>query len=239
MNASRAAAGFERSHRAARFASPVAMALDELPRLTDGLSKVWATFLADWDRTLRSRNYPKTTRYNYLLAASQLAHYLAANIPSLDAEAAAEDPTEVRKDHIESFQAWMIETRSAATALNKHKSLQQFFKWLMIDADEIDSSPMARVGQPKVDKRLIPIIRDGETSRVLGTCKGREFIHLRDEAIIRLYYNTGARLSEVGNLLVDHVDLNTDSILYYGKGGKERRVRFGPKTGRVSTAREN
>ena len=36
----------------------------------------------------------------------------------------------------------MIETRSAATALNKHKALQQFFKWLMLDEEEIEQSPM-------------------------------------------------------------------------------------------------
>src|SRR5207248_11278951 len=45
--------------------------------LTAGLAPAWAGFLVDWDRTLRSGNYPPTTRYNYLLAASQLARYLA------------------------------------------------------------------------------------------------------------------------------------------------------------------
>ncbi|GAB3088755.1 hypothetical protein GCM10027186_57680 [Micromonospora schwarzwaldensis] len=35
--------------------------------------------------------------------------------------------------HVEAFQAWMIESRSASTAVNKHKGLQQFFKWLLVD----------------------------------------------------------------------------------------------------------
>jgi integrase/recombinase XerC len=30
----------------------------------------------------------------------------------------------------------MIQTRSASTALNKHKGLQQFFKWLMREGDQ-------------------------------------------------------------------------------------------------------
>ena len=51
--------------------------------------------------------------------------------------------------------------------------------------------------------------------------------------MIRLYYNTGARLSEVGNLHVDDVDLNTESVHFHGKGAKDRRVRFGPKTARA------
>ncbi len=127
----------------------------------------------------------------------------------------------------------MIETRSAATALNKHKALQQFFKWLMVDEEEIDRSPMERVKQPKTAKRLIPIIRDEDTKKMLGTCKGKEFVQLRDEAIIRLYYNTGARLSEVGQPHLEDVDLTPDSVRYHGKGNKDRRVRFGPKTARA------
>ncbi|MFC9915998.1 tyrosine-type recombinase/integrase [Streptomyces sp. NPDC059862] len=82
-------------------------------------------------------------------------------------------------------------------------------------------------------QKLIPVIRDEETSKVLGTCKGREFAQLRDEAIIRLYCNTGARLSEVGNLLLDDIDLATESVHYHGKGSRDRRVRFGPKTARA------
>ena len=49
----------------------------------------------------------------------------------------------------------MIETRSAATALNKHKGLQQFFKYL-VDEDEMDRSPMDRVKQPKTPTEAHP-----------------------------------------------------------------------------------
>ena len=209
------------------------MPLLDLDKITTGLSRTWAGYLRDWDRTLRSANHPETTRYNYLLTATQLARYLAEHSPDPDADDAADDPCEVTKGHVEAFQAWMIDTRSAATALNKHKGLQQFFKWLMVDEEDIDRSPMERVKQPKPTKKLIPVIRDDDTKRVLGTCKGKDFVQLRDEAIIRLYYNTGARLSEVGNLTLTDLDMNTDSVRYHGKGNKDRRVRFGPKTARA------
>ena len=64
-------------------------------------------------------------------------------------------------------------------------------------------------------------------------CKGSGFSNLRDEALIRLYANTGARLSEVGNLLIDDLDLTSESVHYRGKGARDRRVRFGPKTARA------
>jgi hypothetical protein len=53
------------------------MPLLDLQRLTDRLYRTWAGYLRDWDRTLRAANYPEATRYNYLLAAAQLARYLA------------------------------------------------------------------------------------------------------------------------------------------------------------------
>ncbi|GIF26803.1 site-specific recombinase XerD [Actinoplanes tereljensis] len=104
------------------------------------------------------------------MAAAQLAKYLADESPDPDADDAAQDPTLVTKVHIESFQAWMIETRSASTALNKQK--------------------------------LVPIMGDDDTKKLLDSTKGKTFMALRDEALIRLYYNTGARLSEIGNLLL-------------------------------------
>ncbi|WP_238016979.1 phage integrase N-terminal SAM-like domain-containing protein [Dactylosporangium sp. AC04546] len=208
------------------------MPLLKIEKLTEGLAGDWPGHLRDWDRTLRAANHPETTRYNYLLAAAQLGRYLGEHSPDPDAEDAAEDPTDVTKAHVEHFQAWVIETRSAATALNKHKGLQQFFKYL-VDEDEMDRSPMDRVKQPKTPKKLIPVMRDDDTKKLLDACKGKSFVNLRDEALIRLYYNTGARLSEVGNLLLTDLDLNTESVRFHGKGAKDRRVRFGPKTARA------
>jgi integrase/recombinase XerC len=209
------------------------MPLLDLDKLTDGLSDTWVGLLRDWDRSLRAANHPATTRYNYLLAAAQLGRYLGEHSPDPDADSAADDPAEVTRAHVESFQGWMVETRSASTALNKHKCLQQFFRWLEQDEEAIARSPMLLVRQPKVPKKLIPILRDDDTAKLIATCKGKSFASLRNEAIIRLYGNTGARLAEVGDLLLDDLDMDTESVLLHGKGSRDRRVRFGPKTARA------
>src|SRR4051812_34112722 len=60
----------------------VPMPASTLIKLTDGLSRTWAGFLRDWDRSLRAANHPETTRYNYLLAAAQLGRYLAETHPT-------------------------------------------------------------------------------------------------------------------------------------------------------------
>ena len=186
-------------------------------------------------RSHASQCTPPGTRelISVVLAAAQLARYLGECSPDPDADAAAEDPCEVSRAHVEAFQAWMIETRSASTALNKHKALQQFFRWLQGDEQAIDHNPMERVRPPKTPTKLVPVLPEADTAKVLEACRGKGFVGLRDEALIRLYANTGARLSEVGNLLVTDLDLNTESVHFHGKGAKDRRVRFGPKTARA------
>jgi integrase/recombinase XerC len=209
------------------------MPLFNLNSLCVGLEGDWAGFIRDWDRTLRAANRPETTRYNYLLAVAQLARYLRSDESEYQGSGAALDPSAVKKRHVEAFQSWMIETRSASTALNKHKSLQQFFKWL-VGEGEMESSPMARVPQPKTEKKLIPVMRDEDTKKLLDFVREKkDFSAIRDEALIRLYYNTGARLSEIGNMLLTDVDMNTQSVHLHGKGAKDRRVRFGTKTARA------
>jgi site-specific recombinase XerC len=61
--------------------------------------------------------------------------------------------------------------------------------------------------------------------RILDICKGKDFVQVRDEAIIRVLYNTGARLSEVANLRLEDVDLALDSVRFHGKAAKDRRMR--------------
>jgi site-specific recombinase XerD len=139
------------------------MPLYQLDSLCAGLeSTAWGGLIRDWDRSLKSANHPETTRYNYLLAVAQLARYLNDKESEYAGTAPALDPAAVKKRHVEAFQGWMIETRSANTALNKHKGLQQFFKWL-VGEEEIETSPMARMTKPKTEEKLIPVMRDWET----------------------------------------------------------------------------
>jgi integrase/recombinase XerC len=111
----------------------------------------------------------------------------------------------VRRE-IVAFQAWMVETRSASTGLNKHKSLQQFFRWL-VEEGEIDRSPMTDVPQPLTKQKLVQVLTDEQTRRILEACRGTGFLQVRDQALVRMYYNTGGRLSEVAGLLVSDLDL--------------------------------
>ncbi|HEX5406027.1 MAG TPA: tyrosine-type recombinase/integrase [Pseudonocardiaceae bacterium] len=206
----------------------------------------WRSYLEEWDRSLRAANKPRSTRYNYELAVHQLAGFLAGDdLPGflaksgmdprlLDDSDAADDPTDVQRKHVEWFLAWMIDTRSASTALNKYKGLQQFFRYL-VDEEEMARHPMQRISQPSTPQKLIPIVADDELTALLGTCAGKTFIERRDAAVIRLLMDTGARLAEITLLDVDDLDLKRDLVLVRGKGDKQRAIPFGEKTGQALT----
>jgi integrase/recombinase XerC len=212
-----------------------------LPRPTE---PVWRSYVEEWDRSLRAANKPLTTRYNYELAVVQLAEFLrgdevttflaSSGLVVEDVSDAAEDPTDVQRGHVEVFIAWMIETRSASTAVNKHKALQQFFNYLE-DEEEISKHPMRRMPQPKKTKKLIPVVPDDEMNALLATCRGKSFRDRRDTAIIRLLFDTGGRLTETTMIDLDDLNLRRDLIKVDGKGDRQRTIPFGEKTGQALT----
>ena len=61
-------------------------------------------------------------------------------------------------------------------------------------------------------------------------CKGQSLENRRDEAIIRMFVDTGIRASELVGLSVDDVDLAQQVADVMGKGGRGRIVPFGIKT---------
>jgi site-specific recombinase XerD len=62
--------------------------------------------------------------------------------------------------------------------LNKHKCLQQFFKFLLGE-DEISRSLMERVPQPKTPRKLIPVMPEQDTRSLLDALKGKGFAGLQ------------------------------------------------------------
>ncbi len=218
---------------------PTNLTKQGLPRPVDD---TWRSYVEEWDRSLRAANRPHTTRYNYELAVTQLADFLGGSelptfLAKMDMSAdddsdAAEDPADVGRKHIEWFIAWMIDSRSASTALNKYKGVQQFFNYLL-ECEEIDRHPMEKLSQPDTPNKLVPVVSDDELTRLLDTCRGKSYRDRRDMAIIRLFLDTGARLTEVANLKLADVDLRRDGVLVQGKGDRQRFIPFGERTGQA------
>lgn len=142
------------------------------------------------------------------------------------------EAAEITRQHVEEWLASLhARGLSAGTVSVRFRSLQQFFRWL-VDEDEIDVSPMAKMKRPIVPEKPVAVIEDAEIERLLKSVSGRTFNDRRDRAIVSLFYDTGIRRAELVGLRVPDVDLVEAVAVVTGKGRRTRVVPFGPKTTR-------
>ena len=119
----------------------------------------------------------------------------------------------------------LLTTKSAATANNRYRGLSSLFKFL-ISFGEIDHSPMERMSPPKLVEVEVPVIAESN-SRAPSRPAAAHPEDRRDAAVIRLFIDTGMRLSELANLKVDDIDLDNRTATVMGKGRRPRRCSFG------------
>ena len=139
------------------------------------------------------------------------------------------DVVAIKREHIESFVVLLNETRSASTANNRYRALQQFFKWLEAEG-EIQQSPMLSMQPPKLEGQIVPVIPLDDLRKLLKVCEGQDFASRRAPALIRFMIDTGARLAEVADLTIDSVDFDTEVAIVAGKGRRNPPLPMGTKT---------
>ena len=135
----------------------------------------------------------------------------------------------IRREHIESFIAAQLARLKPASAANRYRSLQQFWRWAVEDG-EVKASPMANMRPPLVPDDPPPVMSDDDLRALLKACEGQAFEDRRDMAIVRLFLDTGARRAEVSGLMVDDIDWTLNVVLVKGKGGRQRASAFGKRT---------
>jgi integrase/recombinase XerD len=129
--------------------------------------------------------------------------------------------------------ALLDQGREASTALSRHLACRRFSAWLYAE-EEIPADPLVGLRGPKLDQKVIMPLTQDEVKALVGACKGREFVDRRDEALIRVMYESGARASETAAMLLSETSVvQGTAVIRRGKGGKGRIVPFGPQTARA------
>lgn len=196
------------------------------PHSTSSSPDDLAALAASWQRHLRAQRASSATISTYGTAVAQLAAYLSANgMPSA--------PGAVRREHVEAFITDLLSRHKPATAHNRYRALRSFFGWL-VEEGEVRESPMARMKPPRLPEAPPPVLREAELRAVVAACeRDRSFNGRRDEAIIRVFLDTGARRGEVLGLTVADVDLDNALLRVTGKGSRTRHVAIGAVTTRA------
>ena len=135
----------------------------------------------------------------------------------------------IHREHVEAFVVDLLGRFKPATASNRHRALRVFFKWLS-DEGEIDASPMVNMTPPHVPIDSIPIPTMEDLARIIGACDGKTFAGRRDAAILRLFVDTGVRLSELTGIAMADINFDLAVVEVEGKGGRNRVCPFGRQT---------
>jgi integrase/recombinase XerD len=180
-----------------------------------------------WDLHLRAERKSAKTIRTYLEAAQWLAagYLIPAGLADWD---------EVKARHVQEWVITLLGRYSDCYANNQFRALQQFFKWHATeDPDEPRPNPMAGLKPPKIGDKLVPVFTDDELAALLGACKGGGFQNRRDYAIISLFKDTGARLSELAGLTTGDIVPREREAVVTGKGDKQRTIKYTYDTARA------
>ena len=172
-------------------------------------------------RHLRAASKSANTVKSYMEAVTQLDAYLADH--GMPRTVAA-----IHREHVEAFIEDQLSRLKPASAANRYRSLQQFFKWLA-DEGEVPETPMARMKPPTIPETPPEVLRDDQLKRLVAACAGTDFDDRRDLAIIMLLVDTGIRRGELAGLTTDDIDWEHETLIVLGKGRRPRTVAFGRK----------
>lgn len=138
----------------------------------------------------------------------------------------------LNRDLLKAFTVALLDSGAKpATATSRHLALRRFAAWLT-DEGELDANPLLGVKAPKLDQPITEPLTDAELKGMLNACRGTELRDLRDAAIIRLMFTTGARAGEVVALRLEDVHAKETPpyvVIRRGKGGKGRLVPLAPE----------
>ena len=148
--------------------------------------------LASFIRAMKANNVSPNTILAYGGAVRQFGRWLLARGHSTDVD-------QIEPRHVEEWIGSILATNKPATAHNRWRGLQRFVNWYA-EVDDAFVSPMRKLHPPRLPKLMPRVLELDEITAVMGTTQGSAFEDRRDNALIRVLFDTGARRGEIANL---------------------------------------
>lgn len=143
----------------------------------------------------------------------------------LDQTAQCTAPNDVTLQLLRAFITHETQYNSPSTANHSIITLRVFFNYLVNDGF-LETSPMMGIEKVRQRKTVIETLTMDQVESVLATCR-KDFIGIRDRALILVLLDCGLRVSELCSLTLDDLSFSEQTLLVIGKGDKERIVPFG------------
>ena len=126
-------------------------------------------------------------------------------------------------DYLRSLYRSGLDSRSVARHL---VTLRNFYRYLLTEGI-IKEDPAGNVEAPRFRMRLPAHLSLEEVNRLIAQPDTNTVTGLRDRAMIELLYSTGLRVSELVNLKLGDMQMESGCLRCIGKGNKERLVPMG------------
>lgn len=180
--------------------------------------------IEDWTRALRAEHRSPCTIKSYSTAVRQLAAY------GVD-KGRGDALTTYDKRLIRDFLAYIIETRSPATAQTRYDAISSCYRWLVDEEElEAEASPMRLVKRPKAPEPVTPVLSLDQVRRLLAVCNRHTLRGARDRALMVLMLDTGVRVGGLIGAEMCDLDLDSQHLTVLLKGSKRpHRLPFGDR----------
>lgn len=167
------------------------------------------------------RNYSERTIVEYGRDIAQFEDFLQE-------KAVLFIPAEISSDDVREWVIRLMDGGASPNSVNRRLSaLRTFYKFLL-KRGEVLADPTRKVTGPKRKKPLPYFVREKEMDQLLDEVDfGEGFAACRDRLIIRTFYETGMRLSELIGLNDGDVDFSASQFKVTGKRNKQRLIPFG------------
>jgi integrase/recombinase XerC len=140
---------------------------------------------------------------------------------------------EVDKTVLRDYLSYLMARRFVrASIARKLSAIRSFYRYLLRE-EIISTNPIATTVSPKLDKRLPLFLTIDEAKRLVEAPDLTTPLGQRDRAFLELLYASGLRVSELANLNLEQITLDTREIRVWGKGAKERMVLMGKPAARA------
>lgn len=114
----------------------------------------------------------------------------------------------------------------ASSATRTIATLRSFYTYLL-KSGKVIKNPTIDVESPKVEKKLPLVLTPKEIEKLLAQPVTTELKGLRDKAMLELAYATGMRATELININITDIDLDSSFVICDEGGGRKRIIPIG------------
>lgn len=160
-----------------------------------------------------------------------IAHYtntlnkFSAWLDTTMADAGGSSTASVTPAVMRGYLSYINDQFKPSTVVGIVQDLKAFFNFLHAEG-EIPTNPMLRIRTPRKDQLVLEAFTRDEIRAMMQYTANRS----RDRAILLVLLDSGVRLQELTNMMVEDVDFETGQFKVLGKGRKERLCQLSPYT---------